>query len=1057
MDGVAESVVGVLVQPFTNPLSRTFWPGLLSALILTVFAGWMAGKPRAALLALLQPLSHPSARLDLQLLLSRQLLRLIPGGAGLSLTYSLSTHGVRLLDGQFGPPPEMQLPAWLITTVYSMVLFLAWDASRFYLHRAMHRYPRLWAIHQVHHSAERLNPLTFHRVHPIESLLYSLRGALVTSPITILFFYFFRDRAIEFSLWGVPALGVTLNVLTGNLRHSEVYLRFPRWLETWWISPAQHQVHHSAEVQDFDRNFGTWLAVWDRLGGSLALSHDRPPARFGLPAGERNHSDDLLSAWIGPLRGLIFGTGLSCLVLAALPTHAAEEEVPGSDNETTTEEEEKNASNTQGMEILVYDARGAVRVAGSAARIGEEDLERMEYNDIGRVVQQMPGVSVRNEDGYGLRPNIGIRGANSDRSAKITLMEDGILLAPAPYAAPAAYYFPMSTRLVGVELFKGPAATRHGPHTVGGAINVLTRTVPKELESGLDIAGGPRLSAKGHGWVGVGDATKGLLMEGVHLQTRGFKELNAGDPTGFSRSELMLKGRLAPAAGHELGLKLGYGRELSHETYLGLSPDDLQDNPYLRYPASENDLMQWDRTQAELRYGLRPATGLDVEFAAYHHYLSRAWTKLNRFEGGPDLHDLLLSEPTGSSAQTALEILRGQADSTTDEQILQIGTNDRRFHAAGVQGIAHHKIAREQWSSMVELGVRLHFDDIQRLHTEDPYWMRDGHLLATGGPTATLLDSHSTARALAAWLHEDLQLGRFSLLPGARVEHITTNQTDAPTPTTTEVQSEPVTRTVVLPGLGSMVRLGETVYLFGGVHRGFSPVAPGEPKSVRPEQSWAYEAGARTEDREGPLEWNAELVGFLNDYTNLVGQCTLSGGCLENTSLDRQYNAGAVKVWGLESMFGLSLPLGGTLTLPIDLSYTLTRSAFQTDFVSEFPQFGVVEAGDQLPSVPLQQASGRISLVHSRFDLGFSGTYQSQMLDLAGTLPASDPDAPGLIPALFLLDTNARFHIRPGVAAYLTTTNLLGNTTVTSFRPFGGRTAAPRQLMVGLKLGKAAG
>ena len=93
-----------------------------------------------------------------------------------------------------------------------------------------------------------------------------------------------------------------------------------------------------------------------------------------------------------------------------------------------------------------------------------------ELDNIETVLQQVPWISTRNEDGFGLRPNIGIRGANSDRSAKITLMEDGIPLAPAPYAAPAAYYFPMSTRVVGVEVFKGPAATRFGPHTIGGAL-----------------------------------------------------------------------------------------------------------------------------------------------------------------------------------------------------------------------------------------------------------------------------------------------------------------------------------------------------------------------------------------------------------------------------------------------------------------------------------------------------------------------------------------------------------------------------------------------------------
>ncbi|MEM6732831.1 MAG: TonB-dependent receptor plug domain-containing protein, partial [Myxococcota bacterium] len=110
------------------------------------------------------------------------------------------------------------------------------------------------------------------------------------------------------------------------------------------------------------------------------------------------------------------------------------------------------------------------RIAGSAHRVEDDALERWEYDDAGRLLKQVPGVYVRDEDGYGLRPNIGLRGANSDRSRKVVLMEDGVLFAPAPYSASAAYYFPIVTRVTGLEVFKGPAAIRYGPNTIGGAV-----------------------------------------------------------------------------------------------------------------------------------------------------------------------------------------------------------------------------------------------------------------------------------------------------------------------------------------------------------------------------------------------------------------------------------------------------------------------------------------------------------------------------------------------------------------------------------------------------------
>ena len=103
----------------------------------------------------------------------------------------------------------------------------------------------------------------------------------------------------------------------------------------------------------------------------------------------------------------------------------------------------------------------------------------MDYDNPEKVVtKSVSGVYARGEDGFGLRPNIGIRGVNPDRSKKITLMEDGLLFAPAPYAAPAAYYFPLITRMELVRVIKGPGAVSFGPQTIGGAIDLVTRSIP---------------------------------------------------------------------------------------------------------------------------------------------------------------------------------------------------------------------------------------------------------------------------------------------------------------------------------------------------------------------------------------------------------------------------------------------------------------------------------------------------------------------------------------------------------------------------------------------------
>ena len=94
-------------------------------------------------------------------------------------------------------------------------------------------------------------------------------------------------------------------------------------------------------------------------------------------------------------------------------------------------------------------------ISGSVAILDEDDLDAFDYVDLGKLLSAVPGVYVRGEDGFGLRPNIGIRGAAAERSQKITLMKDGVLITPAPYSAPAAYYVPNVSRAAGVEGRRG--------------------------------------------------------------------------------------------------------------------------------------------------------------------------------------------------------------------------------------------------------------------------------------------------------------------------------------------------------------------------------------------------------------------------------------------------------------------------------------------------------------------------------------------------------------------------------------------------------------------------
>jgi Fe(3+) dicitrate transport protein len=973
-------------------------------------------------------LRHPSSILDVQLLLGRQLLRFLFIAPTMATAWWVATHLVRRADGAWGVPDAPGLSQIEILTLYSLCLFVLGDLSRFVLHWIVHRVPVLWRFHQVHHSAEVLTPLTFHRIHPLESLLYDLRGALVTGTVAGLFYWFFRDRAEVWAYLGVPVIGFGLNLVTGNLRHSPLWLRYPSWLEYWLISPAQHQLHHSADPTQHHANYGTWLAIWDRMMGSLHLA-EAPPARFGIDPATRNHGNDLISAWLGPFRP---SKAIGTLALTGLIMLPARAEEPDSEEEAVEEEEVVTDDR-----MVIYAPDGTPRVAGSAHYMDESSLQRFEMDNIERIVAQLPGVSTRTEDGFGLRPNMGIRGANSDRSAKLTLMEDGVLLAPAPYAAPAAYYFPMSSRMVGLEVFKGPAAAVHGPHTVGGALNLLTRNVPIGPGHATDLAIGLRRALKAHAWAGQGGDRVGVLVEGLHLQTDGFKELDGGGDTGFGRSEFMLKSFLRPGVDQELELKLGYAHERSHETYLGLTLDDYQGNPYRRYAASSEGLMEWNRTQAELSWRQQINDGLLLRSVAYHHYLDRSWTKLNGFASGVDTHNLLQTAPTTGMGAVYLAILRGDEDSTTDDQQLRIGTNARTFHSYGLQNSARWEARSGELSSRMDLGLRLHADDVARLHTESLHDMSNGQLVDAGEDLITTTDSQASARALAAYIQEDLGYRELHLIPSARLEVVQTALEDAG-----ETAEDAVTRMNLLPGLGVLGPLGDWVDAFAGLHRGYSPVAPGQSEDILPELSWNYEAGLRL--NQGSR--HAELVGFFNDYQNLTGQCSMSGGCGAD-DVDRQFNGGDVWIYGTEIVLGEEILLPAELSLRMDLSYAWTRSSFQTAFVSAFPQFDVVQMGDSLPYVAEHQGSLVLSLSHPRFKLNTGLSGHSGMLDSAGTWPITELD----IPPLLLVDAAGSFSLGERLELYLSGTNLGGSTAISSWRPVGARPVAPRQIMLGLQ------
>jgi Fe(3+) dicitrate transport protein len=674
-------------------------------------------------------------------------------------------------------------------------------------------------------------------------------------------------------------------------------------------------------------------------------------------------------------------------------------------------------------------------------------LQRDEHDDLHKVLSQVAGVYLRDEDGYGLRPNIGMRGAASDRSAKVTLMEDGVLSGPAPYSAPAAYYVPLVTRMSRIEVTKGPAAIRFGPATVGGAVDMVSEPMPGERAAYLDVAGGSDLYGKLHARAAERRERWGVMAEYIHLRSAGFKQLDGGGDTGFDKDDVQLTGRWssAPTAAtyHQLDLRVGYGRETSNETYTGLSDADFAFAPQRRYAGSQLDQMRWDHWTMRAAHRLELGLHTRVETTAYRHDFARTWGKVDAFVGQRDLFALLARPMAGANA-VYYAILSGQADSSSPEEQLLLGINDRTFVSQGVQSAISGERTTGPVRHQLDAGVRLHFDRADRKRYEDGYDMRGGTLVRSERQRATVIDNLAETLAVAGYVEDRARYQRFELSGGLRVEHIAYEFTDQLTD-----QARDGAYTVLIPGGGVEVHFNDSLSALAGIHRGFVPVAPSAASDVRPESSINYEAGARLRT---PLV-SADVIGFFSDYSNLKGSCTLSSGCTE--AMDGQeYNGGRVRVWGAEVQANSAVPLPGTAlgeagwNVPLSLAYTLTQSAFASSFSSDFAGWGEVQEGDELPYLPAHQLSLSAGLSSPRWELGASAKYRSRSRDLPGQ---GDLAAGTGVASLLTFDASAHARLRSWAELYLTCTNLLDEQRIVSRRPYGARPNPPRMLTIGYK------
>jgi Fe(3+) dicitrate transport protein len=683
-----------------------------------------------------------------------------------------------------------------------------------------------------------------------------------------------------------------------------------------------------------------------------------------------------------------------------------------------------------------------LRITGSAHLIDEEELATFKYDDIHRALSQVPGVYIREEDGYGLRPNIGFRGADSNRSKKVVLMEDGILFGPAPYSAPAAYYFPLTSRMTGIEVFKGPSSIQHGPNTIGGAINLQTREVPLDAEGAVDVSYGSDQYMKGAIHYGETKGQWGYLLDMTHLRSDGFKDLDNGADTGFEKTEVMLKlqweSDLDAKYYQRSTFKLGYSEEESNETYLGLSDADFGANPNRRYSISQDDLMDWDRHQFQWSHFIALSDRFELNTRAYHHDFTRNWSKMNSFSDGTKFLDVL--NGTANSAQDYLNVINGTVDSAVRAPHLLYGSNARDYVSQGLQFDSAWTL-ESSIPQVLKMGLRYHRDEIERNHDEGVYQTVSGDVRPIAGTTAVTTVDHDQTKAISAYVLDEIEFEQWKVSPGIRLEHMDMSSNNKLTGVSSDRKD-----TVVLLGVGANYAYDEHWSILGGIHQGFSPVSPGQALSVEKEDSINYEFGARYHKD----HLKVEGIAFFNDYSNLLGEATLSTGASSNT-IGTQYNGGEVDVFGFE-LTAENAYDHGEHHFPVKASYTYTNSEFKSTFGSTHygydrdPNDGVTDqvvlAGEELPYVPEHMLQINLGWHVQEWRTHLKGKYQSKMKEIAS---AEETDA------YWNFDLATHYDWDEDKTVYAKVDNLLDEDHIASRRPYGARPGKPRQWFLGFE------
>lgn len=693
-----------------------------------------------------------------------------------------------------------------------------------------------------------------------------------------------------------------------------------------------------------------------------------------------------------------------------------------------------------GITVVAPSREAIARIPGSVAVISTETIRAVQPMNANEVLRAIPGVHLQDEEGLGLRANIGIRGLDPDRSRTVLVLEDGVPVSLAPYGEPELYYSPPIDRMERVEVIKGSGSILFGPQTIGGVINYVTAEPTRAPMARATVQGGTAASHL------VRVETGGQL--GALRGRLGAFERRVGNLNGLDARLRDATAKLGwwTAAG-EFGVKLNVFEERSNATYVGLTDSLYRVSPLIH--PQPDDHLDVRRTSLTASHAMAAGTAGMLRTTAYLYSTERNWLRRDYSYNA-----------TGSTIRF----------------LNSTGSRDRAYVVAGIEPRLRTSWMLGDKVNDLDLGVRVHHE-----RARDQYITGS----VTSAATSVRDDERRTSTAVSAFVQQRLVLSpSWSVTPGVRVEHVdfarNIDKTRIRRETGAGVQraTEDVALNArdgvseVIPGIGIVYAPNSTLSVFGGAHRGFAPprtkdafvfpdaaLAPEQqvPQlaslQLDAERSWNSELGARLTPSSW---WSAEATLFLLDFSNQIIEPSLSAGAVATAT---RANQGATRHEGFElsSAIDVGALLQRAYSLRVEQGITLVNSYFSRDrFMRDASGDTVNVRGNALPYAPRFRTHGAVvwslpRVVTVRVD---ALHVAEQFADNFETVTASSNGRIGRIPAYTLLDASVRYTVPKtnGITLLTSVKNLAGTTYIASRRPEGIRVGAPRVLNVGVSL-----